>query len=98
MRYSLITAVGALALTAAVSGCNRQPTVERGGAAATNAARDADATAEFLRRRDQDVAKLSERIAAIEREYQEKRAPRAIGTTGVTAEANLRNEVKSDVD
>jgi hypothetical protein len=90
--------VGVLALTLAAGACNRQPTVNRSdNANAAPITRQADRAAELQRQRDEDLAKLDARVAALERDYQQAREPRPSGTVGTTATSPLRGEAKSDV-
>jgi cytochrome c556 len=97
MHHRMITAVGLLTLALAAGGCRRDATVEqRNQAAAPEAARPVDRTAELQRQRDQDLSKMDERVASLERKYQEKHAASPSGTSGATT--GLRHEVTSDMD
>jgi hypothetical protein len=98
MHYRRDTAVGVLALTLAAGGCNRPSVVNRSddGNAAPVARQD-DRAAALQRQRDDDLAKLDARVAALERDYQQARASRPSGTVGTTATSPLRGEAKSDV-
>jgi hypothetical protein len=96
MKYYMTTAMSVLTLALA-AGCNRENTAEqRNNAAGQEAARNADRAAERQRQRDEDLSKMDQRIAALEQEYQEKRAGSPSGTSGTTG--GLRGEVKSDMD
>jgi cytochrome c556 len=98
MNHRMITAVGVLTLALAGGGCSREATVEqRDRSTAPEARRNVDRAAEIQRQRDQDLAKMDERVASLERQYQEKYAARPSGTSG-TATTNLPREVKSDMD
>ena len=92
MELRNLTAIGTLALALGVPACNRaeQPTAD--------AARDAvaEGAAEAQKERADAMARLNERVAAIEREYAEKNAEVASGAK--TATAALREEVREDVD
>jgi len=96
MRYKMITAVGMMAFTLAVGACNRTPVEQRDSA--TGAKQDANRAAAVQQQHDQDLSKLDDRVAALERNYEDKRAARPSGTSGATTAGNLRNEVKSDLD
>jgi hypothetical protein len=96
MLYRTDMAVGVLALTLAASGCNRSPAVNRSDDAAP-ISRQTDRAAELQRQRDEDLAKLDARVAALEHDYQQARASRPSGTVGTTATSPLRGAAKSDV-
>jgi cytochrome c556 len=98
MNQRLITAVGVLTLALAAGGCRREASVEpRDHSTAAEPGRTVDRAAELQRQRDQDLAKMDDRVAALERQYQEKYAARPSGTSG-TATTDLPREVKSDMD
>ena len=84
-----LSAIGTLILAFTLPACNRP--------AATEAARDpaADRAAEELKERTDEVARLNQRVAEIERDYSEKSAEVASGAKAATAA--LREEVKEDV-
>jgi hypothetical protein len=92
MELRNLTAIGTLTLALVVPACNRaeQPTPD--------ATRDAvaEGAAEAQKERADAMARLNERVAAIEREYAEKNAEVASGAK--TATAALREEVREDVD
>jgi len=100
MHIKMITAISASALMLGLAACSREATVERRDPVATpEANRDVDRTAELQRHRDMELSKMDDRIAALERSYQDKLAARPRGTSGAaTATAGLRNDVKSDMD
>lgn len=99
MHYKMFAAVGALALTLGAGACSRDTTVERRDAATANdAAREVDRAAELRQQRDQDLSKLDDRIASLERDYEGKRQVHPRGTSGTSATTGLRNDVKSDMD
>jgi cytochrome c556 len=99
MHTKMITAVSALALLLGAGACRQQAPVERSDAAATNeAARQADRTAELQRQREFELSKMDDRVAALERKYDEKLAASPRGTSGASASARLRDDVKSDMD
>jgi hypothetical protein len=98
MHSRMMTAVGALALTFAVSACNREATVaEPRGLPVTDAPRTVDRATELQQQRLQDLSKMDARVASIERNYEEMRKPQAQGTSGGTATSGLRADVKSDM-
>ena len=90
MQLRNLTAIGTLALAFVVAGCNRP--------AETTVASDpaADKAAAEQKERTDAVSRLNERVAEIEREYNEKNAEVASGAK--TATAALREEVREDVD
>lgn len=92
MELRNLTAIGTLALALAVPACNR---AEQSTADATRDA-VAEGAAEAQKERADAMARLNERVAAIEREYAEKNAEVASGAK--TATAALREEVREDVD
>ena len=97
MQKRTTIAVGLLTLALGASSCGRDAAVERRDRTASpEAARKVDLAAEAQRQREQDLVKLDERVASLERDYQEKRAGTPSGTSGATA--GLRSEVKSDID
>jgi hypothetical protein len=99
MHIKMITAVSASALMLGLGACSREATVERRDPAATEATREVDRTVELQRHRDLELSKMDDRIAALERSYEEKLAVRPRGTSGAsTATAGLQKDVKSDMD
>ena len=96
MHPRIIIAVGAVTLTLSLGACSREPRVEQRDRAA--AAGDVDRSTALQQQRDRDLSKLDERVAALERDYQEKRASTPSGTSGKKTTSTLRDEVKSDVD
>jgi len=99
MRIRMITIVSASALMLGAGACSREATVERRDPpAASETAREADRTAELQRHRKLELSKMDDRIAALERKYEEKFAASPRATSGANATAGLRNEVKSDMD
>jgi cytochrome c556 len=93
MHKRTTIALGLLTLALGAGSCGRDATVEQRDRAATP---KIDRAAEAQRQREQDLTKLDERVASLERDYQEKRAGSPHGTSGATA--GLRKEVKSDMD
>ena len=95
--HQRIAAVGLLTLSIAIGGCRRDDNVVRDRSTTSSAVPSNDRASELQRQREEDLAKMDARVAAVEREYQEQRAERPSGTAGTTATAGLRSEVKSDV-
>ena len=90
MKERMIAAVGMMALTLAAGACNREATVEQ----REPAAQEVDRAAQLQKQRDEELSKIDERVAKLERDYDEYRASRPSGTSGTTV---VRDEVKSDV-
>jgi len=96
MHIKLITAGSTLALLLGSAACSREATVERRDTT-TAAAPVVDRAAELQRQRDQELSKLDDRVAALERSYEDKRAASPRGTSGAPT-AELRHDTKSDLD
>jgi len=95
MHHRMMTAVGVMALTLSIGACSREPSVEqRDRAAAPNV----DRSAALREQRERDLSAMDDRVAALERDYQEKRANTPSGTTGKKTTTSLRDELKSDMD
>jgi hypothetical protein len=92
-----IAAVGLLTLSMAIGGCRRDHNSVQNRSTTSSAVPSNDRASELQRQREEDLAKMDARVAAVEREYQEQLAERPRGTAGKTATAGLRSEVKSDV-
>jgi hypothetical protein len=91
-RAPWIVAVGFA--VAAVGACTREAGQDTTATADVTA--KTDRAAELQREREQDIARMTERVAAVERDYQQqKAAERPRGTGGATA--GLREEVQEDV-
>ena len=93
MNYKTFTAIGTLALTIAVGACGRDPAQPVPPPVDPQAERAAQAE----RQREQDLSRLDDRVAAIERSYEEKSAGIPQGTAGKTAAGRLHEDVKGDV-
>jgi hypothetical protein len=90
-----LTVTVALALALAAGACNRGASETREDVV-NEADKVADAAAEAEKARNDEIAKLNERVAELEREYAEKTAVLASGTR--TATTALREEVQEDVN
>jgi hypothetical protein len=94
MAYGRAPWVVTLGVTIAVAGgCTRE--AARDTTATADVTAKTDRTAELQRERDQDVARLSDRAAAVERKYQQQAVERPRGTAGATP--GLREETQEDV-
>ena len=93
MGYRFIVGLAAV-LSIGLAGCNR-PAQETRDEAKDTAPAVADATADAQRERDGDVARLTNRVADIEREFAARSEQLAAGTR--TATSGLREEVQEDV-
>jgi chromosome segregation ATPase len=95
MGYGSFTAVVALVLaTGASSACRQQPPAEtRETAAQAEAARDSDRRAELQRERDEEIARMTERVAKLETDYASAARDRDAGK----ATQGLQEELKEDV-
>jgi hypothetical protein len=90
MRQGNMIAILAMASALAVPACNREQPAEERAAAAADAA-----TAESIRERNDDTAKLDTRVVSIERKWSEMQAE--VKEENRTPTAGLREEVKEDV-
>jgi hypothetical protein len=90
-----LTLTAALALTLAAGACNRGASETREDVVKEDA-KVADAAADAEKARNDEIAKLNERVAQLERDYAEKTAVLASGAR--TATAALREEVQEDVN
>ena len=94
----MITVVGALALTFAAGACNRDATVvEQRNLPVTDAPRPVDRATELQQQRLEELTKMDDRVASIERNYAEMRKSEPQGTSGATATSSLHADVKSDM-
>jgi hypothetical protein len=92
MQHAKLWTIGALALTLAAGGCNRDAAESRDATVRQQGASDADHRAELQRQREEEIARLDKRLAEIDRKYAEANK-RGVGT----ATAGLREELKEDV-
>jgi len=95
--HQRIIAVGLLTLSITFGGCTRDDNAARDRSTTSSATPPNDRPSELQRQRAEDLSKLDARVAALERDYQERQAERPSGTAGTAATAALRTEVKSDV-
>ena len=95
MHHRMMTAMGVIALTLSIGACSREPGVEQRDPAA---ARDVDRSAGVQEQRLRDLTAMDDRIAALERDYQEKRATTPSGTSGTKTATGVRAEVNSDMN
>lgn len=93
MHYRHAAIVGAIAVALAAGGCKRDAAEVREETA--DASRDADRAAELQRERDDEITRLDQRVAEVEREYAEARQKVVSGSR--TATAGLREELQEDV-
>jgi hypothetical protein len=89
MNYRMSAAVGMMTLTLAAGACSREATVEH-----RDATRDVDRAAQLQKQRDEELSKIDDRVAKLERDADEQRATRPSGTSGTTV---VRDEVKTDL-
>jgi archaellum component FlaC len=94
MHYGRVTAIGSLALALAAGACNRQADESR-DTTVRDGSPNVDRAAELQRERNDDISRLDQRIADIEREYAE--ANQKVVTGDRTATAGLREELNEDV-
>jgi hypothetical protein len=93
MHYRDAAIIGALAVALAAGGCKREAAEVREETA--EASRDADRAVELQRQRDEEITRLDQRVADVEREYAEARQKVATGSRAATA--GLREELQEDV-
>jgi hypothetical protein len=94
MYYRDLATIGVVALALTAGACERNVSGSRDTTAREEAA-NPDRTAELQRERDQEISRLEERVAGIERDYAE--ANQKVVSGDKTATAGLREEVKEDV-
>lgn len=95
MQARHITIMGALALVLATAACNRDAKETRKETVKEDA-KVADVAKDVERKRNDEIARLNDRVARIERDYSDKAATVASGKR--TATAGLREEVQEDVN
>jgi archaellum component FlaC len=94
MRYGKLVIVGVVASTLLFGACNRNPE-SRASVVRDEAANTADAAAKHQQERNDEIARLDQRVAEIEREYVE--ANQKVAEHKKTPTAGLREELKEDV-
>jgi chromosome segregation ATPase len=94
MRYRTLVFVGIVAPALLSGACNRAPDSE-GPAVRDEAASTADAAAKRQQERAEDISRLDQRVAEIEREYTE--ANEKVAADKKTPTVGLREELKEDV-
>ena len=90
MHYRSAAIIGSLVVALVSGACKRdaaEPTAE--------VSRDADRAADLQRQRDEEITRLDQRVADIEREYTD--AAQKVVSGSKTATAGLREELKEDV-
>jgi hypothetical protein len=92
MHYGRAPWIVALGVAVAATGACTRETAQDTTATADVAT---DRTAELQRKRDEDIARLTDRVTKIERDYQQQTVDRPRGTAGATP--GLREEVQEDV-
>jgi archaellum component FlaC len=95
MHNGKVTIIAALALSLVSGACNRGASESRDATLGEEKATNADRVAELQRERNEDIARLNERVTKIEREYFE--ANQKLESGSRTATAGLREELKEDV-
>jgi hypothetical protein len=95
MQTGKVTIIGALALSLVSGACNRGVDESRDAAVGEEKTNNADRVAELQRERNDDIARLNERVSEIEREY--VAANQKVESGNRTATAGLREELKEDV-
>jgi hypothetical protein len=99
MHHRMITGVSLLTLAVGMGACSRETTVAQRDQTATRApAPQVDRASELQRQREQELAKMDDRVASLERKYQEKRATSPNGAVGTVGTTIVRDEVKSDLE
>jgi hypothetical protein len=94
MHYRELTATAALAL-ALVSACNKPGSAPNETVDRTGATQPVDRTAEQQKARQDEIARLDNRVADVERDY--SKASQTVASGRRTATAGLREELKEDV-
>jgi chromosome segregation ATPase len=95
MHKGKITITAALALSLVSAACDRGAGESRDATVAEESAKNADRTAELQRQRNDDIARLNERVTEIEREYSE--ANQKVQSGNRKATPGLREELTEDV-
>jgi hypothetical protein len=90
MRYGKLMTAGIVAPALLIGACNRNPEP-----VASDTATTADAAAQNQQQRDEEISRLDQRVAEIERDYAE--ANQEVIAEQKTPTAGLREEIKEDV-
>lgn len=99
MQFRYFAATSAIACALAVTGCSRDTTHREANNTVTDSTinREANRVADAQRDRENDIAKMDERVAKLQRDYDEKAAAaRPRGTSG-SATAHLHDAVSDDM-
>jgi hypothetical protein len=94
MQYRHAAIVGILAVALGAGACKREVAEVRNETAEASRGA-ADGVAELKRQRDDEISRLDQRVAAVERDYAENKAKVVSGSR--TATAGLREELQEDV-
>jgi hypothetical protein len=94
MRYGKLMIVGIVVATLLSGACNRNPE-SRESVVRDEAANTADEAAQRQQERNEEISRLDQRVAEIEREYVE--ANQKVAADQKTPTAGLREELKEDV-
>lgn len=100
MQIRFVAVAGALTCALAGTACSNSNTANdrtMADPAAADVAREADRIAEAQRDRENDIAKLDERVVRLQRDYEDRRAARPRGTSGSNATARMNDAVRDDV-
>ena len=95
MHYGKLTVAGTLAFALLSGACNRDVRESRDTNAVEEPATTANRVAELQRERNDEIARLNDRVTQIEHEYGETNQKVESGSR--TATAGLREELKEDV-
>lgn len=101
MQLRFVALAGALSCALAGTACSTDRTADdrtMTSTAATDTAREADRIADAQRDRENDIAKMDERVTRLQRDYDEKSAARPRGTSGSNATARLQDDVRDDMN
>ena len=94
MRYGRAVWIIALSLAfSSAAACTRE--TARDSTPTTDVTAKPDRAAEVQRERDKDISQLTQRVAEVERKYQQQVVDKPRGTAGATA--GLREEIQEDV-
>jgi len=100
MHFNRVATVAMLALSFGAGGCG-QKSEERQVIPTADTTHEPDRAAELQLKREQDLSKIDDRVASLERryrDYQDKHVSRPLGTSGSKVTPRLRHDVQSDMD